>query len=159
MDNDTTRFTQREDWLPHREMPGATYHLRTSTLAEFAGTLARPEIARTVTNALHHDNERRYTLYAYAVMPDHFHALLRPLPRGKGFVPVPEIMQAIKSVTARRINRALGRRGSFWRDEYFNRIMRSAREHNDTVHYIWCNPVKAGPVSHPDEWPWVWVRR
>ncbi len=113
MKRETTRFAHREDWLPHWEQPGATYHLRTSTLPEAAGLLATERVAPIVTACLEHDVGRRYTLYAYVIMPDHLHMLLAPARRGEGFVPVAEIMKTLKGVSSRRINQALGRSGSF----------------------------------------------
>lgn len=80
----TREFRQWQRDLPHWEDPGATYSWRVSTRPETAGLLTRPEIAEIVATSLHHDDNKRYELHVYVIMPDHFHAIIRPLPRGKG---------------------------------------------------------------------------
>jgi REP element-mobilizing transposase RayT len=42
------------------------------------------------------------------IMPDHVHLILTPLSDKEGSFPIPQIMHAIKSALAHRINRAPG---------------------------------------------------
>ena len=44
--------------------------------------------------------------------------------------------------------------GILWQGRFFDRAMRTAKEYYETVEYIHLNPVKAGLVSRPEEWPW-----
>jgi hypothetical protein len=37
---------------------------------------------------------------------------------------------------------------------FFDRALRTVREDNRKVGYIHLNPVKAGLVSQPEDWPW-----
>jgi len=115
-------------------------------------------VAEAVVACLRHDEGVRYKMHCWVLMPDHVHMILRPLARGEGFVPVSEIMQALKGASAHSINRVLARRGSFWQDEYFDHEVRSDREYADLKHYVWCNPWRAGFVEHPKQWPWYWER-
>ena len=95
-----------------------------------------------VANALKHFDRIRYELQAWCVMPNHVHVLAY-IERGKD---VPGIVQGWKSYTAHVI-----RRGVIWQREYFDRVIRSPRELEDTGAYIRNNPSKAGWK----EWPWV----
>jgi len=66
-----------------------------------------------------------------------------------------QLMQRAKGPTARWANKLLGRAGKpFWQEEYFDRLVRSAAEFKQIRHYIELNPVKAGLVAHPWEFPW-----
>jgi hypothetical protein len=36
----------------------------------------------------------------------------------------------------------------------FDRAVRTVKEYNEKMEYIYLNPVKAGLVVRPEEWPW-----
>ena len=108
-------------------------------------------IAKVVVDALHHGSEQLqlYRLSAYVAMSNHVHILIWP----KALLP--EITKAIKGFTAHEANRLLGRTGKkFWQDESFDHAIRSEDEFYRIVRYIEQNPVKAGLVESPEEWPW-----
>jgi REP element-mobilizing transposase RayT len=113
--------------------------------------LAQPDVAHCVCDSLHFGAEklRHYRPDAYVVMSNHVHALIVPA------VPVPRIMKGIKTTTAIAANKVLGRTGSpFWQDESFDHWCRSEEEILKIWMYIENNPVKAGLVRNPSEWPW-----
>jgi REP element-mobilizing transposase RayT len=95
-----------------------------------------------VANALKHFDRARYELHAWCVMPNHVHVMLH-IACGKD---VPGILHSWKSYTAHEIDR-----GVIWQREYFDRVIRSPAEFNDTRAYIQANPGKAGLRN----WPWV----
>jgi len=89
------------------------------------------------------------SLDAYVIMPNHVHVLWTP------HIRLSQLMQRTKGPTARWANQLLGRVGKpFWQEEYFDRLLRSAAECKQIRHYIEWNPVKAGLVAHPWEFPW-----
>jgi len=89
------------------------------------------------------------SLDAYAIMPNHVHVLWTP------HIPLSQLMHRTKGPTARWANKLLGRAGKpFWQEEYFDRLVRSAAECQQIRHYIERNPVKAGLVTHPWQFPW-----
>ena len=53
-------------------------------------------------------------------------------------------MVSQKGFSARAINQRLGRRGSLWQDEYWDRLIRSDRHFFKVAACIRENPVKAG---------------
>lgn len=81
-----------------------------------------------------------YDLGDWVMMPNHVHVLLQPL-EGK---PLHEILKSIKGVSARNLNRVLGKTGSLWMDESFSHIVRSLDQLKKFQRYIWMNPQKAG---------------
>lgn len=80
-----------------------------------------------------------YDLGDWVVMPNHVHVLVQPL----GGVSLEEIMKPVKGVSARNINRLLGRSGSLWMQESFSHIVRSLEQLKKFQRYIQTNPTKA----------------
>jgi REP element-mobilizing transposase RayT len=108
-------------------------------------------IAKTVINSLSHgeDHLELYRLSAYVVMSNHVHVLLWPTALLR------RITKSIKGFTAREANRILDRTGKkFWQEESFDHVVRSEDEFYRIKRYIERNPVKAGLVKRPEEWPW-----
>ena len=91
-------------------------------------------------------------------MPDHVHPVFTPLADENGPFSVAEIMQAIKSASAHRINQALGRKGCVWQQESFDRVLRREESIEMKVEYVLNNPVRSGLVRLPGEYPWLWPR-
>ncbi|MDQ3667994.1 MAG: transposase [Acidobacteriota bacterium] len=92
-----------------------------------------------------------YTLWAYVVMANHVHVFLKP----KGDATIDRITKQLKGFTAREANLFLGRTGQkFWQDESFDHWSRDKDEFSRIVKYIENNPVKAGLVKRPEDWPW-----
>jgi putative transposase len=113
--------------------------------------LREPRITDIVVTALQIGDEERkfYSLFAWTIMPNHVHLLIRPK------VPVPVLMRWLKGSTARKANLLLGRTGeSFWQDESYDHWVRNQLEFDRISSYIEHNPVKAGLVTSPDLWPW-----
>jgi REP element-mobilizing transposase RayT len=111
--------------------------------------LRRPEIAGLVADGLRHFDGERHQLAAWCVMPNHVHAVVRPLAPHT----LPDVIQSWKGYSARAANRLLGRSGVFWQAEPYDHLIRDAADFAHAVRYVWENPMKAGLR----EWPWVWV--
>ncbi len=116
--------------------------------------LRDPHIGGIVENALLHFDGERYRLLAWCVMPNHVHVLIETM---EGF-PMPDIVKSWKSFTARQANAFLQRDGAFWRRDFFDRFIRDDAHFVRAAEYIEANPVKAGLVSEPCEWPFSSAR-
>src|ERR1700759_864739 len=90
-------------------------------------------------------------------MPDHVHLVLTPFEDEDGLISLPEILQEIKSVSAHRINKYLGRKGSLWQQESFDRAMREVENTLGKLEYVLGNPVRAGLVNDPFDYRWLWT--
>ena len=62
------------------------------------------------------------------------------------------ILQGIKGYTSREINKILNKKGSFWQDESFDRLIRDDKELFNTIKYVLQNPVSAGLVDDWENW-------
>lgn len=86
----------------------------------------------------------RYEVYAYVIMPNHVHILLTPL---AGYM-VTEAIGKLKGYTARVINKRLGRNGSVWQKDTFDRLVRDADNYEQYLHYIGNNPSHLPPSDY-----------
>ncbi len=113
--------------------------------------LADPRMAGAVVAALRKGDEtlHHYCLDSFVVMPNHVHVLIEPL-----IEPV-QALKGVKGAAARAANRILDRTGHpFWQDESFDRWVRNPNEFDRIRAYIERNPVAAGLVPNPKNWPW-----
>ena len=115
--------------------------------------MARPEILDIVARSLHHFDDDQYELGCYVIMPNHVHAVLRPL-RPKS-LPLEKILQSRKRWTSHEINTILDRHGSLWEEETFDRIIRDEEHLHRCIQYIGSNPRRAGLPSDQRR---TWVR-
>ena len=128
-------------------------------------------IAAKVAENLHRLNGDAYRLDAFSIMSNHVHTVFKPLvsaavmeqilraPDCVDRVPaLSKIMQAIKGRSARECNLILGRTGSFWEHESFDRVVRAGK-FDTTVRYVLQNPVKAGIVEHWEDYRWNFCRK
>jgi REP element-mobilizing transposase RayT len=103
-------------------------------------------------NWLRHDG-KDYRLLAWVVMPNHVHVLVEIWQ-----TPQSQLIKDWKGFSARRINRVLGRSGKLWQDDYWDRYIRDEEHFRKVIHYIETNPVKAGLVKAPEDWPFSSAR-
>ena len=100
--------------------------------------LARPELRAIVADSFHHFDGERYLLDAFVVMPNHVHVIFKPLAGHQ----VSEILHSWKSFTAKEINKASNRSGTFWQAESYDRIIRDWDNLVQIRDYIAHNPAK-----------------
>ncbi len=100
-----------------------------------------PQLARLVAAALQFFNDDRYDLSCYVVMPNHVHAIVKPLEPIA--YPLENIVRSWKRFTARQINAKLGLHGALWQQESFDRIIRDDEHLYRVIQYIGRNPAKA----------------
>jgi REP element-mobilizing transposase RayT len=112
--------------------------------------LKDPPIAEAIIAALQKGQaDAMFRLHAYTILANHVHILIEPR------LPVARITKIIKGRTAREANRILNREsGRFWQDESFDHWIRSTAQWQRVRSYIELNPVKAGLVAKPQDWPW-----
>jgi REP element-mobilizing transposase RayT len=104
--------------------------------------------AMVMATALKHFDGTRYELSAWVVMPNHVHAVVRPLPGFK----LSYIVKSWKCFSARKLNERIGTSGAFWQREYYDHIVRGELDMQLQIDYVMSNPSTAGLK----EWRWVW---
>ena len=78
-------------------------------------------------------------------MPNHVHLLFHLLENARS---ISKVMQAIKRVSAYKINVVLKRKGSFWQSESYDHILRDEDDLLNLITYTLLNPVKAGIIKN-----------
>jgi REP-associated tyrosine transposase len=91
-----------------------------------------------------------FLLCGYVLMPDHWHALIWP----RSPLSISRVIQDIKYVSSRRLNRARGSAGTLWQHQFWDRIVRHAKEFGERLAYMHMNPVRKGLANRPDDWRW-----
>lgn len=101
-----------------------------------------------------HDHEKTYFLECAVVMPDHVHMIFWPYEEWS----LSRITHRLKSVSAHEMNRSSATIGHIWQHESFDHIIRSGESLIKKIEYVCQNPVRAGLVSNPEEYRWLWRR-
>ena len=93
---------------------------------------------------------RRYELrvWTYCLMPNHVHLVVVPSTETRLARPIGEAHRRY----AQAINRRQGWTGHLWQERFASFPMDEAHL-LATVRYVLLNPVRAGLVEHPAEWP------
>jgi len=112
--------------------------------------LKMPAIAELVHTSIRFGADvGHYRVHAWVIMPNHVHLLIAPL------VDVSRLLGSLKGATARKANLLLARTGkAFWQDESFDHLVRDGDEFRQIERYIENNPVSAGLVARPEDFPW-----
>ncbi|GHU23702.1 transposase [Spirochaetia bacterium] len=92
----------------------------------------------------------KFELHNFCIMDNHFHFLITP-ELGQS---LSVIMKWIKMVVAIRWNRNHEKTGHLWGDRFFSREIVDDEDFITVYNYIDQNPVKAGIVENPEDWPW-----
>ncbi len=100
-------------------------------------------------------NEKGYFISRnYVMMPDHLHLIFQ-----LGEVrTLEQLMHSFASFTANQINKVLRRAGSSWQSGYYDHALRDDDAFNRHIWYIAENPVRAGFVQEPQDWPFSTIQ-
>ena len=91
----------------------------------------------------------------WVVMPDHVHLLLQV-----GARPLQNVINQMKSRTARILNREIGRSGQFWSPGFYDHALRKDEDMLNIARYIVANPLRARLVNRVGDYPYwnaVWL--
>jgi putative transposase len=90
------------------------------------------------------------SIHAYCLMTNHVHLLLTPhRPDACGL-----FMKNLGQNYVQRVNHRLNRSGTLWEGRYYSGLIPSDHYLFATYRYIERNPVRAGMVATPADYPW-----
>lgn len=142
---------------PQRRLTGFDYsdpdHVYFVTICALPGTspFTDARLAEAVVSSLHWLRANRgIKIYAYCLMPDHLHLLLRLGPQGKT---LGTILGAFKRFTTHE-SWQLGYKGRLWQPRFYDHIMRLSEDGQRMADYILANPGRKQLVTDPDEYPY-----
>ena len=148
-DRPSDRTNIRRRRLPHIEQTDAIYFV---TFRVKQGQLTDEE-RQPIYNAVKHWDGDWIDLHAAVVMPDRVHMLFSPRSKSTGEPhSLSELLHSIKSFSANQINKLRHAEGAFWRDEYFDRVVRDEDEFVEKWTYIRNNAVKSELAAAPEDY-------
>ena len=136
--------------LPH-EVPswvrdGSLYFVTICAEPRHSNQLCQPTVgAKLLESAAYYHASGRWWLNLILLMPDHLHALLA-VPKGES---LPIVVRVWKSYQAKAL-------GIQWQTGFFDHRLRSDESEEEKTEYIRMNPVRAGLVAKPEDWPYYW---
>lgn len=129
--------------------PASTFSVTISAekrRALFVDRAFNREVINLLRTVAQHDGVRIKT---YCLMPTHLHLLAQPGRRSL----VASIAE-FKKRSGDEGRRMLGVE-KLWQRSFFDHRLRSSESEAEQIGYIRLNPVQAGLVEHPDDWPWT----
>ena len=134
----------------HRQMEGPGTYFVTKNLQP-RHSIIDEVIASEICDALCFYSEKsEISLAAFVVMLDHWHALLATCD-GKT---ISLRMRLLGRWLSRRSGGRLLQQGCTWQDGFHDTRIRSTKQFQFACAYIEENPVRAGLVKNPSDWPW-----
>lgn len=89
-------------------------------------------------------------LHAYVLMTNHVHLLMTPHVKGG----IGKVMQMLGRYYVQYFNHQYKRTGTLWEGRYKATVLDSEQYLLTCSRYIELNPVRAGMVEHPSDYPW-----
>lgn len=94
--------------------------------------------------------KHKCNLHAYVLMTNHVHLLITPH-TGDG---ISKVMQMLGRYYVQYFNYTYDRTGTLWEGRYKATLLDSEQYLLTCMRYIELNPVRAGIVEHPRDYPW-----
>jgi putative transposase len=129
-------------WVP----VGATFFITICCDPKKTNQLCHPGIGDRILKAIAYYHEHQQWWVDLAVlMPDHLHLLAA--------FPVQTSMDHVVAQWKEYVAKSCGIQ---WQRDFFDHRLRGGESPREKAEYIENNPVRAGLVKSPDEWPYVW---
>ena len=104
-----------------------------------------PQTAQLMVNVLeHYQDQKKYELHEFVIMPDHLHLLITPAPE----ISLERAVQLIKGGFSYRLGKP--KRGLVWQESFTNHRIRNEQDYVHHAEYIRMNPVRTRLVERPE---------
>ena len=136
--------------LPRLTVPGYPHHIiqRGNNRQPIFGDKVDYELLLGLIDE--HARKQHVAIHAYVLMSNHFHLLATP-ETAEG---IPQVMQAVGRRYVRHYNLRHARTGTLWEGRYRSTLIQAERYLLACMVYIDLNPVRAGMVADPADYPW-----
>ena len=139
----------RRKTLPHAPplwIPDGSIWFLTLCCAHRGGNeLACEPVANELVESARFFHQRgRWFVHLLLIMPDHLHALVSFPPEEQ----MERVVRAWKKYQATHY-------GVAWQRDFFDHRLRREESFTEKADYIRMNPVRAGLITDPDDWPYV----
>jgi REP element-mobilizing transposase RayT len=135
---------RRLDWVFQRYDP--PLYFVTFNTHKRQKLLANAHVHEALIRFAHEGELRGVGLGRYVIMPDHVHLFVR----GNLDFVLRQWVRMLKRV----LSNAISSVPPHWQQGFFDHLIRHGESYAEKWEYVRQNPVRAGLVQHPDEWPW-----
>jgi REP element-mobilizing transposase RayT len=120
----------------------------TVTVTDRRPLLANPAAARTILEAW--QTADFWLVGRYVLMPDHLHLFCAP----RVYPPTPLRKWVAYWRSEATYHWPVPEEKPIWQKDFFDRQLRSGESYREKWDYVWHNPVRAGLVARPQDWPY-----
>jgi len=154
---------------PQHTRPEAEVYYLTTNVYQCLPIFTRPSfVIPLIDNFNYYRYTHQFKLIGYVIMPDHLHCIIWL----QGESTVSDVMRDFKKFAAVRLIRQskvekpewhqhfqragkdAGRDHQVWQDSYWDKVLFSKKFLRQKLNYIHRNPVRAGLVESPEEYPY-----
>jgi putative transposase len=136
--------------LPRLTVPGYPHHIIQRGNNRQAIFSSNADYEALIGLLDEHSRQSKVAIHAYVLMSNHFHLLATP----ETSEAIPQMMQAVGRRYVRRFNQRQVRSGTLWEGRYRSTLIQTERYLLACMAYIHLNPVRAGLVAEPGDYPW-----
>jgi putative transposase len=136
--------------LPRLTVPGYPHHIIQRGNNRQAIFISKEDYEKLLGLLEEFAKKFGVAIHSYVLMSNHFHLLATP-DSAEG---VPRMMQALGRSYVRYFNSRHGRTGTLWEGRYRSTLIQAERYLLACMVYIDLNPVRAGMVADPADYPW-----
>ena len=136
--------------LPRLTVPGYPHHIIQRGNNRQPIFVDQQDYERLLADLKQQADLHKVAVHGYVLMSNHLHLLVTP-ETADG---VPLMMQGVGRAYVRWFNRRHGRSGTLWEGRYRSTLIEAERYLLACMAYIELNPVRAGMVAAPAQYPW-----
>ena len=136
--------------LPRLNLPDIPQHVIQRGINKQASFFSDKDYAVYLDKLKLYSEKYSVAVHSYVLMTNHVHLLMTPETE-QG---VSQLMQSLGRYYVRYINQTYDRSGTLWEGRYKSTLVDSDKYFLTVSRYIELNPVRAGMVAHPAEYPW-----
>jgi REP element-mobilizing transposase RayT len=115
--------------------------------------LVQPALVECLLAEWHAAEKRHgWRVGRYVVMPDHVHFFAAPVAGARA---LEMFVGSWKQWTAKAVLFRIRETSPFWQRRFFDHVLRSRQSYAEKWEYVRQNPVRAGLVAAPEEWPYA----
>jgi len=140
--------------MPLAPQETRTFFISTATW-ERRSLLQSTALCDLLLNVLRENrSKQRFELHEFVIMRDHVHLILTP----SSLVALEKAIQFTKGGFSFRAKKVLNFNGEIWQKGYNEQRIKHAHDYAEKAKYIQMNPVTAGYVDHPEQFPYSSAR-
>jgi putative transposase len=134
---------------PRTQIAGAVYHVTTRSAGSITAYRDAADYSRFLRILAYVTGELRWRVHLYCLMPTHWHLVVTTVEAN-----IAACVHVLNGLYARTFNERHGRTGHLFGARYRSPMILTEPHAIRVCSYVPLNPVEAGLVDAPEDWPW-----